>query len=355
MAFRRPLYWFLPPGPTGGHLREMDDTMIGVIRQRAIYMYGSNPSSHIRFKTPAERSAPPPPGTMSTMQDTRKQAGAVSTHVSSFVAESGTAEPGTVTIDYSNLVHYQDNVSLPSDTIGHASTNNTLYPVYQDSNNNIRAMDNTDMYDTIFTQCIDLLVDGTARDGTYRFETLSSINNYTKIADPTDGLDLVYRDTRANTSAYAAGTIGDHALDNPTTITNYYLHRVNQGNSVANPQNENCFFIFDTSKNLRQYPDPGALASHDSSNGIASFDQCLLDGMRYWCKEKLRYDIGGDANSGYSAVTGSVAGSQVTDTILNGAGDYQQRYYNTDDYRSQEFPNGTDVTAKYYNLKVRRI
>ena len=353
MALRRPLFWFSDPGDS--YLKEMDDVQLGVIRQRAIYMYGSNPSSHIRFKTPSERSGPPTPQDMSTMQDTRKTAGAYSTHASSYVAESGTAEPGTVTIDYANLVHYQDNVSLPSDTIGHASTNNTLYPVYRDSNNNIRAMDNTDMYDTFFTQCIDLLVDGSNRDGTYRIETLSSINNYTKIADPTDAFDTVYKDTRANTAAYAAGTIGDHALDNPTTITNYYLHRVNQGNSVNNPQNNKCFFIYDTSKNLRQYPAPGAQASHDSSNGIPSFDQCLLDGMRYWCAQKIRYDIGGDTNSGYSAVTGAVAGTNIGDTILNGAGNYQQRYYNTDDYRSQEFPNGTDITAKYYNLKVRRI
>ena len=41
----------------------------------------------------------------------------------------------------------------------------------------------------------------------------------------------------------------------------------------------------------------------------------------------------------------------MVNTILNGGGNYQQRFVNANDYRAQEFPNGTAVTANTYNLK----
>ena len=42
------------------------------------------------------------------------------------------------------------------------------------------------------------------------------------------------------------------------------------------------------------------------------------------------------------------------DTILNGSGNYQTRYVNTDDYRAQEFPDGTAVTANTYYLRINK-
>ena len=45
----------------------------------------------------------------------------------------------------------------------------------------------------------------------------------------------------------------------------------------------------------------------------------------------------------------------MVDTKLNGAGNYQQEYVNaTDDYRSQEFPNGSAVTISTYNLRITK-
>ena len=35
----------------------------------------------------------------------------------------------------------------------------------------------------------------------------------------------------------------------------------------------------------------------------------------------------------------------MADTILNGSGNYQTRQVNNDDYRAQEFPNGSATTA----------
>ena len=42
----------------------------------------------------------------------------------------------------------------------------------------------------------------------------------------------------------------------------------------------------------------------------------------------------------------------MTDTILDGSGNYQTRYVGLDDYRAQEFPNGSAVTAATHRLKM---
>jgi len=44
----------------------------------------------------------------------------------------------------------------------------------------------------------------------------------------------------------------------------------------------------------------------------------------------------------------------MVDTRLNGSGNYQQRFVNANDYRAQEFPNGTAQTINTYFLKIRR-
>ena len=47
-------------------------------------------------------------------------------------------------------------------------------------------------------------------------------------------------------------------------------------------------------------------------------------------------------------------GSGIADTRLNGSGDYQTRFVNTDDYRAQEFPNGTATTVATYFLRINK-
>ena len=47
---------------------------------------------------------------------------------------------------------------------------------------------------------------------------------------------------------------------------------------------------------------------------------------------------------------GNSRGSGIADTRLDGSGNYQTRFVNTDDYRAQEFPNGTAQTITYLFL-----
>ena len=78
----------------------------------------------------------------------------------------------------------------------------------------------------------------------------------------------------------------------------------------------------------------------------ASFDAILLELMRYYANQSIRYSING---------TGSNKGSAMTNTILNGSGNYQTRFVNADDYRAQEFPDGTAVVANTWYLRITRI
>ena len=44
----------------------------------------------------------------------------------------------------------------------------------------------------------------------------------------------------------------------------------------------------------------------------------------------------------------------MADTILTGSGDYQTRQVDADDYRAQEFPNGTASTSNTWYLKINK-
>jgi hypothetical protein len=50
---------------------------------------------------------------------------------------------------------------------------------------------------------------------------------------------------------------------------------------------------------------------------------------------------------------GNTRGTAMVDTRLNGAGNYQTRQV-SDDYRSQEFPNGSAVTITTTNLRITK-
>ena len=303
MAFRRPLYY------DGSDLREMTDTHIGQIRSRCVNLYGANPSVDI--------TVPSSGGDLGTINDTRKTAGTAISRTSSFAAEFETNEPGTVTVGYSRLDENVESITQPADT------NNRKNFLYQ-SGGDIYAMTNNDMYDTFYDSAINTLVDGNDRDGTYRIHTGTSLSGHTLISNT-----AVFSDTRANTGAYTAGGIPE-AVDQPFTVTNYYLFRTNQGTLTAQSQ---------LAMLLRSDNDIQTISQANS-------DALLAADMRYWGTQKIRYSVNGSGNN---------RGSGMANTILNGSGNYQTRFVNTNDYRAQEFPNGTAITANTYFLRIRKI
>ena len=296
----------------GSNLQEMTSGEIDVIKNQVRYLYGTDPS--------VDLSQVASGGSLGTISDTRKEAGGSITRVDRFATEAETAEPGTVTVNYSRI-----NQSVES-TTATADTNNKAFPIYQ-SGGNLYAMSLTDMYDTFIYPAIDTLTNGGDQPGTYRIHTSTSLAGHTLIsATP------VFSDTRADTGAYTAGGIPE-ATDQPTTITNYYLFRTNAGSSssYALP------VYIRSDNNLQEYT-------------AANFDAILKNCVRHVATSvvgsRIRYSINGSGNN---------RGSGMSNTILNGSGNYQQRFVNINDYRAQEFPDGSAVTAATYYLRIYQV
>jgi hypothetical protein len=306
MSVRKPLY------VASGNLREMDTTMVAAIVDACIYQYSLGPSVALSVGS----------GNIGSINDTRKQAGAQSTSATSTPSEGTTAEPSTVTVAY-NKINSADTPGSPTSDTG------KTWPVYYNSSGQIQAMNLADVKDTFLHPAIDLLTNGstgTQQGGTYQIGTGTSISGNTLVSST-----AIFTDTRADTGAYAAGSIPE-TLDQPTTITNYYLHRID-GSSVSYTEP----YFLDGSNNVKEFT-------------TSAFNTLLAEWIKYTAASSsdgygISYTLG-------TAATGNTRGSGIADTILNGSGNYQTRFVNTDDYRAQEFPNGSATTASTYYLRI---
>ena len=316
MASRKMLYV-----NSNNDLQEMTSAEMVEVQKRMIYAYGSNPTAVL---TQVSGSG----ALVDSMDDTRLKAGATSQSTTAFVAEGSTAEPGTVTVSY-------DKINLAytaSGSINNISDTGITFPLYYDSDNgNILAMGLDDFKDTLLHPAIDLLISGTESSstaGTYTItDSSTAATNYTNVSTT-----AVFANTTADTSAYSAAGIPE-TLDQPTTVTSFYLHRRDASANTPSRMpviinTNNDFQIMTTS----------------------DVDVVLGDWLRFTAAHsadgyKITYDA---ATSG-----GNTRGTAMVDTKLNGSGNYQTRQV-SDDYRSQEFPNGSAATVTTYNLRINK-
>ncbi len=310
MAVRQPLYY------NSGNLQEMTTTQVNEIVDQIVYQYSLNPSVVLDVVSSG--------GSLDSITDTRLQAGAQSTSATAFPNEATTAEPSVVTVTYDKITETRASVTPTTDT-------GTTWPVYYTSGGGIQSMNLTDVKDTFLHPAIDLLAAGTTttqQAGTYHINTATSVSGSTLISSTP-----IFSDTRADTSAYTAGSIPE-TQDQPTTITNYYLQKVDGSDtSYTTP------IFVEGSNNLQTYAD-------------ATFESLLQEWIRYTAVSSsdgysLSYNIG-------TSGSGNTRGTGIADTRLNGSGNYQTRFVNTDDYRAQEFPNGTATTISTYYLRINK-
>lgn len=302
MAFRRPLYLY------NNNLREMSDSMIEDIRTRMYWLYISNPSVTLSVVDSG--------GNLGDIVDSRLQAGDGSTNVSRYPTEAETVEPSVVQVTYNRINQNIASLLQPSDT------DSKRFPVYFATPGNLKSMTLQDMYDTFAANTTDSLIAGGA---VYTIAASSSIPNYSIVSSTN-----VYKDTRADTSLYTAAGIYE-ALDQPTDIENYYLFKRNTESTSYTPP-----VRIHTNNNFYQESE-------------SNFNALLLEIIRYSATSvsgsRIRYSYNG---------LGSTCGTVMTDTRLDGSGDYQQSFVNGDDYRAQEFPNGSSSVVNSYSLRVRK-
>ena len=313
MAVRAPLYW-----DGSNDVVEMTTAEVDEWEQYRCYLYGASPSVTLSQVSSS--------GTLGTINDTRLQAGAQSTSVSAFPGEGTTAEPSVVTVGNAKISEARASVSPTADT-------GTTFPVYTDGTD-IIAMTLQDVKDTFLYPAIDRLVSGTESNdtaGTYTITTSSSAAaGYTNVSTTP-----IFVDTRANTGAYTSGGIPE-TLDQPTTITNYYLHRRN----AVDPgwSNLKTPLFINGDNDLQQYAE-------------GTFDTLFQN----WMREIASEDTSGTYRISYSFSSGTNRGTGMADTRLNGSGNYQTRFVGLDDYRAQEFPNGAAATIATHYLKITKI
>ncbi len=306
MATRNPLIY------SSGDLIEMTSAQVDAVVDNIVYQYSLSPSVTLSVVGSS--------GSLGAISDTRLQAGAISNSSSSFPGSGTTQDPQTVTTNYDKVSQTVASVTPTTDT-------GTTWPVYYTSGGEVHAMPLADIKDTFLHPAIDLLTASTTttqQGGTYFISSSASVSGATEV----NGSNTpIFVDTRANTGAYAAGSIGDHSQDNPTTITSYYLQRVN-----------------------------GATSSYESLLNIDGSNHLQQTGSSFdtLCQEWIRATASGSAD-GYTIRynwngSGTTRGSGMANTILDGSS------YNTrqvgDDYRAQEFPAGSVTTAATHTLKI---
>ena len=200
----------------------------------------------------------------------------------------------------------------------------------KESKRKIKAMTVDDMRDTFVNPVISEIASSTnsvTQAGTYFISSSSTAaNSEQEVVSATP----CFVDTRANLGAYSSGSIPE-ALDQPSTIQNYYLHR----NIMASPTYTPPMFI--------------TSAGHIQEFTTATFGEMAKQLMNISVTsivgKKITYSLG-------TNTTNYTKGTGMADTRLNGSGNYQTRYVNTNDYSAQEFPNGTPTTINTYYLRL---
>lgn len=310
MAVRSPLI------NDGNNLREATSTEMDDLKKEMIRQYSLN--------IPVTLTVVASGGNLGSLTDTRLQAGAHSTSTTDYPTEATTAEPSQVDVTYDKISQTIASVSTPADT------NNKRFPVYYDGTD-VVSMTLQDMIDTFGEPVVDTLTNGsftTDQAGTYRIHTATTLTGATEVSGANTA---VFVDTRADTAAYTAAGIPE-TLDQPTTINSYYLFRVDAASVGTIPQ----LMYADASNDLKEFTDAEIgtifqeVVRHTAVNVVGS---------------RIDYDY----------TTGTNLGSSMVDTRLTGgSGNYQQLFVNVDDYRAQEFPDGTPSTINTYNLKVQQ-
>ena len=301
------------------NIQECTDAEITALVRETIRQYGDSPSVTLAVGS----------GNLGNLADTRTKAGAAGSDATNFDTAGELANVATVTVNYNKVI--QAIVSVAS---LESTDDDFSFPLYVDGNDNLRAMSLADVNDTFVAPAVLLMCTtstGTDQAGTYTITASSSAaSGETSISNT-----AVFTDTRANADAYTAGGIPE-TLDQPTTINNYFLHRMNSASAatIVRP----LVSVTANTLKIQQYP-------------VAS--------LRAFLAHAIKYAVGTGAVSGstitYSwATTGttSARGTAMLDTKLNSS----TRLTNQvgDDYRAQEVPAGSAATISTHRLYIKR-
>ena len=287
--------------------------------QETIRQYGLDPSVVLTVGS----------GNLGNLSDTRLKAGAAGSDSTNFDTAGELADVSTVTVNYNKVIQTVNSISSLE-----SGDDDFSFPLYLDGDNNLRAMTLTDVYDTFVAPAVLLMCTsdtGTDQAGTYTITSSTTAASGETLVSST----AVFTDTRANAGAYTAGGLPE-TVDQPTTITNYYLHRIDSAAAatIVRP----LVHVRANTDRIQMYP---------------------LTKLRVFLKAALQRAASTTDHSGStiryswsSTGTTNSRGTAMLDTRLNSS----TRLTNQvgDDYRAQEVPSGSATTISTHRLYIVR-
>jgi hypothetical protein len=318
MAIRRPVYLFADPTlvPITSDFYEYNDSFMADILAFASYVHAQDPGPKLEVNTSNGTQMP-----NQGFTDTYYIAGAVSTRTERFSTEAETPNVSMSTDTYNRIRIVDNQGTLPT-----TDANNLEYPLYltADTPRQLRAMTRQDFIDTFVTPALDNWLGTVANEqgGTYFLTTSANPANATIIGSVPVAVNSV-----ANLSAYSSGGIGEAVKQ--TTDINYWLAKVDYSEVDFDPMEDSLPMYFDAgTETIRMHT-------------LASWTALLGPFLRYYLgggspTHTISYNING---------SGTTQGSIFTDSRRTPTGTgYTTRYVGLDDYRTQEFPTGTEST-----------
>ena len=299
------------------NLREMTDSEKANMITYCAELYRNNPTVTLSVVGSG--------GNLGSFDDTRLTAGGVSISTGDqdaindgadeFPQESETQEPQVVTVSFSRLEQ-----TIDSSPLADSDTDSKKYPVYYDGDN-IKSMTLTDMYDTFIKDAISEVA-----PDIYYIHNDSALTGYS-LVDTTP----IFIDTGADVAQYTAAAIPEDS-DQPYVREQFYLHQKDF--------------------TLRDSAFPPVRVQTGASDNLRT----LLDSdWRVMLETSMRYasvNLSGSIVK-YGINTGGTDCGAFYDDRLNGTGNYQTRFIGVDEYRAQEFPDGSFIRINTYTLQSR--
>ena len=308
------------------NLQEMTDAQVLLHKQKAIYQYSLDPSALLTVVSNSGAN-------MAAITDTRLQSGVSVVSVSADPSGSAGAPSATTDVSFDKINFAYDTSSGQTE-----DSDNRAFPIYRNSDGDIRAMSLSDMKDTFLHPAIDLMVvaDASADDsnvaGTYRIHTASSLTDFTEVSGANTA---IFTDTTSTGfAAGSIGTAGSTQTGSSSSVQSFFLLRRN-GTDV------------DTNSIK--------LAQINSDGDIQEYSDGGTELLGNWLKFTA-----GQSGDGYKityAIGASVSGTQRGSSILNkqlGSTVTSTTLVNADDYRAQQFPSGSATTTNTYLFKINK-
>jgi len=328
---------FIEDGATG--IRDTTLAEHNAMLGRIAYLYQQAPSVELSVVASNGNISP-------NMTDTRYRSGTAVRNtsgpwpaVTSYPPESSTGEPQLVVgTTYDKI---SQTVNAPSTFLFSDYQVLNTKPIFMETDGSLREMS----YSECLTYFIDPIVNammsttesGIQAAGSYYISTTSSISGSTN-------LGTVFADTVANLSGYLASNIGvTGTVQDVFSTTTYYLQRVDSNISVQGSGYRTPLMI-DTSSNRRNTPT--GLRHMTYAEFDALFEPLIKHALHAVPGYTLRYNVNGN---------GTRQGTMIANRQMIGVtGAYTKYAATADDYRAQEFPNGTIVNQNEFKLNLER-